>query len=350
MKQYNLHRANRIVISLNLIVFAAFLSSCAAVSKKPIPAHTEFALGTVCTVSLFDKGSESLYRQLFDELRRQEALFSANRDDSTIASINRGAGLQPVNVDSETFLVLQAALSWSDRTAGLFDPTIGPLVKLWNIGTDKAAVPGIPEITAARKLIDYRLLRLNTDESTVFLPLQGMKLDLGGIAKGYAADRLAEILRLNGIQSALIDLGGNVLALGSKAPDQDWTIGIRNPLSNAGDPILSVQINNRSVVTSGVYERFFEQDGQRYHHIINPFTGYPQNNGLLSVSIIAPLSIDADALSTSVFLMGREKGLELVNSLPGIDAIFITDQQEVYLSSGLTGKVRVRNSEFLIRE
>ena len=176
-----------------------------------------------------------------------------------------------------------------------------------------------------------------------------MLLDLGSIAKGYAADEIVKILKEENINSAIIDLGGNIYALGFKEGNKNWKIGIQNPFDNRGKIVGSLEVSNKTVVTSGVYERYIEQDGQTYHHILNPETGYPYETDIAGVSIIADKSIDGDALSTLVFTKGLEKGLELVENIDGVDAIFITNNKEVYVTKDLKDNFKITNEEFILK-
>ncbi len=335
---------NRLFTTPLLALFLIAFASCAS----PAEPRTEFVLGTVCTVNLFEKGTDSIYTEIFVRLRRLEDILSANRDDTNLAEINRNAGIRPVEAEPETLAILEEGLRFANLSGGLLDPTVGPLVKAWNIGTEFAAVPPGDTLAAAKALIDYRRISIDPDKGTVYLPKEGMKLDLGAIAKGFAADEVARIAARHGIKRGIVDLGGNILAIGSKAPNQPWKIGIRNPENDAGGSVLSLLIENQAVVTSGVYERYFEANGRRYHHLLNPFTGYPEENGLLSVSIVTARSIDADALSTAVFLLGLEEGMRLVESLDGVEAIWIDNAKQVHLSPGLREKVAILNGEFAL--
>ncbi len=330
-----------------LLSAAFFLgSSCA----QPVPARTEFVLGTVCTVNLFEKGTEKVYQEIFSRLFELESILSANRDDTNLAEINSKAGLSAVKGASETLIILKEALIFSEKTGGAFDPTVGPLVKAWNIGTDFAAVPDPAVLSQALSLIDYKKVILDEKEGTVFLTEKGMKLDLGAIAKGYAADEIVRIVTEHKIRRAIIDLGGNVYAFGEKSPGKSWTIGVRDPENNTGDSILSLPVANKSVVTSGVYERFFEQDGIKYHHILDTETGYPVQNDLLSVTIITGKSMQADALSTSVFALGAKKGKALVESLPDTDAIFVFRDRHIEATGDQPARMRLLSTKYTITQ
>lgn len=327
-------------------LFVFTLSRCA----QPAPPRTGMALGTVCSINLFEKGTEERYDALFARLDAIEALMSANLKDSTIGQINAAAGVHPVKSDNETIKVLQEALRFARDSGGRFDPTIGPLVKLWDIGGSSPAVPDPEKIRKAGSLIDWRRVVINTEEKTVFLPETGMRIDLGAIAKGYAADELAVMIRSWNISRAMIDLGGNIYAIGNKTGQSPWHIGIRNPEKTGGAPVLSLYMSDKSMVTSGIYERFFIENGTHYHHILDPETGYPANTGVLSVSIISPRSIEADALSTTLFLLGVRKGIDFIEGIPEAEAIFIDSARKVYPSSGVAGEIRILDSGYSLAE
>lgn len=173
-----------------------------------------------------------------------------------------------------------------------------------------------------------------------------MKIDLGGIAKGYTADVITDILKENGVEHALVDLGGNIYALGNNPEGRPWKIGVQNPFDSRGKIVGYVPVENKSVVTSGIYERYIEKDGKKYHHILNPFTGYPYDNELAGITIISDKSIDGDALSTSVFSKGLEGGMKFIEKLPNIEAVFVTKDNKVYITSGLKNTFKLTNEEF----
>ena len=325
-----------------LLSFCFLYSSCA----QNTPVRSEFVLGTVCTLNLFDEGTANVYSEVFARLNELDAILSANRDDSNIAKINNGAGIEPVKAAAETLTVLQAALVFSEKTEGLFDPSVGPLVKAWNIGTDYAAVPSSEKLKEALSLIDYKKISIDDEKGTVFLREKGMKLDLGAIAKGYAADEIVRILARHNIKKAIIDLGGNIYAFGEKAPGISWKIGVRDPEETDGASIMTIQVQNKSIVTSGVYERFFEQDGMRYHHILDTRTGYPSENDLLSVTIITGKSIQADALSTTTFLLGSQKGLIMVEQMEDVEAVFISRNRVITATSGVRDSIKILDGKY----
>jgi len=337
--------------SLYSCIFLSTLLCLTLVScNREMPAQTEFVLGTICSVNLYEKGSTKIYAEIFSRLHELDFILSANTDTSNLAAINAGAGISPVKAAPETLLVLKEALLYSEKTNGLFDPTVGPLVKTWNIGTDYAAVPSQERINKALPLIDYHKVKINDADNTVYLATKGMKLDLGAVAKGYAADEVIKIISKHGIKRAIVDLGGNIYAYGDKATGTDWTIGIRDPETQQGNAILSIKVKNKSVVTSGIYERFFEENGKKYHHILNTKTGYPEDNELMSVSIITSVSMLGDALSTSTFLLGTDKGLALIEQTADTEAIFIDKNRKIRVSSGLKDQIKIIDDRYSLSE
>jgi FAD:protein FMN transferase len=343
------------VISIFFIGFA-FVSCSSAVEPR-----TEMVMGTVCTVNAYGDGTAKLYDELFARLHKIENDFSVNIDTSEVSLINKAAGQHAVPVSSGVLFVIQTSLKYAELTGGAFDPTVGPLVKIWGINTDHARLPSQQEITAALALINWRgvVITKNTDGTgTVMLDRPGMALDLGGIVKGYAADELTVILKARKAKRAIIDLGGNIYVYGTKKDGSLWNVGVKDPADPEGKPAVIVSLANSTVVTSGVYERFFIQNGIRYHHILDTTTGYPARTGLLSSTIVCESSIAADALSTSVFVLGEEKGMALLQKIeegraggaklteiPGlharVSAVFIAEGGSVTASKALEGVLKV---------
>jgi thiamine biosynthesis lipoprotein len=312
-----------------ILILIAILSSCEAGKLQ----RSDFVIGTICRIRFFEAQKPDVFNAVFSELHRLDDMLSANKDGTEIDTINKNAGIKAVDVSDELIEVLSTALryaelsSLSGRRRAAFDPTIGPLVKLWGIGNGNEKVPPPEEISAALSLVDYRNVELG--EHSVYLKQKGMMLDLGAIAKGYAADRAAVIITGFGIERAIIDFGGNIVVLGEKKDKKPYKIGIQNPSAERGEFSGYVEVDNvgngkKTLVTSGVYERFFEEDGTRYHHILSTETVYPVQNDIDSVTIITDKSMDADALSTTLFALGYEEGIALLNNMErGTDAIFI---------------------------
>ena len=316
------------LIMLSLIIT---LVSC----SRAMQSETEFMLGTICSITLFDHGKPQVYRDIFNRLREIEGRMSTNIVGTDIDRVNKAAGVSAVEVHSDVFDVIEQAYFYAELSGAAFDPTVGPLVSLWGINSESPRVPLPEEIENILPLLNWQNMELDRNSYSVFLKKTGMALDLGAIAKGYAADEVSAIIKKAGIPRAIIDLGGNVVLVGEKKDKSLWKVGIQNPLESRGNYIGIVQTGEKSVVTSGVYERYFEKDGLRYHHIFSPMDGYPVWNELLSVTIIADRSIDADAVSTSAFVLGYEKGSSLVESLGGVDAVFICADKSVYLTGGV---------------
>jgi len=320
-------------------------------------------MGTVCTINAYSDGTAQLYDDLFARLQKIENDFSVNISTSQVSAVNAAAGARAVSVSPDVLYVVRTALMYAKLTGGAFDPTVGPLVKIWGINTDHARVPSKDEITRALALINWRDVAVteNPDGSgTVMLRRPGMSLDLGGIVKGYAADELTAMLKARNVKRAVVDLGGNIYVYGTKKDGSPWKVGVKDPSAPDGDPALVLSLSNSTVVTSGVYERFFIQDGVRYHHILDTKTGYPARTGLLSSTIVCESSIAADALSTSVFVLGETNGMALLKQIedgrvqgaeftqiPGlharVSAVFISENGSVSASKSLEGILTVKN-------
>ncbi|MDR2485781.1 MAG: FAD:protein FMN transferase [Treponema sp.] len=325
------------------------LSACIEAPR----AQAEFVLGTICSVNLYKQGSAKVYRDIFSRLREIENLMSSNKADTDVDKINRNAGIRPVSAGEEVIEVLERALYYAELSRGAFDPTVGPLVKLWGITSETPRVPGTGEISEALSLINYRDLLIDRQSGTVFLRRPGMALDLGGIAKGYAADEAVRIIAKARIPGAIIDLGGNVFAYGKKEGPrgkaaEPWRIGLQNPLGDRGTYIGILEIENKSIVTSGVYERYAEINGRQYHHILSAEDGYPVDNGLLSVTIVADWSIDADALSTAAFALGYEKGRALIESMDNTGGVFVFADRSIRLTGGAEAVFTLKDTSYRI--
>lgn len=330
------------------LLMAVIFFSC----SQREPARARNVLGTLCSINAFEDGTKRLYDEAFDLLSAIEGEFSTRIETSDVSRINSQAGISPVRAGGNVIYVLKKALFYAELSDGDFDPTVGVLVDLWGIGTEGQGIPPQKEIEAALPLVDWRDVRIDDEAGTVFLARKGMRLDLGGIAKGFAADCLRDLLGQRNVRRAVINLGGNVYVLGSKKDGSPWTIGIKDPCDEPGSPALAVRIpGSGTVVTSGSYERFFEQDGIRYHHIINPRTGFPAESDTLSASVIAPSSCDADALSTIAFIQGREGFSRTLGKLGGPDetetgCVFMEKGGRVHASANLSGKIYACKEEF----
>ncbi|MDR0315601.1 MAG: FAD:protein FMN transferase, partial [Treponema sp.] len=339
----------RTALSQLLVFFIAVLVcvSCAA-CMRPIPSpQIEFALGTVCNVNLYENRNSKLYSRIFSRIREIDRTMSV----SGLSMINQNAGIAPVQVQADLLEVLEKASHYAELSGGAFDPTIGPLVNLWGIGTMNEQVPDAAEIAEALVLVNWQDLIIDRNAGTVFLRQPGMALDLGAIAKGYAADEAARLAWEGGAKRGIFELGGDIAALGSRGIDSrgtaaPWRIGIQDPLDERGVTIGVLSVHDKCVVTSGVYERYFELEDQRYHHILSTTDGYPVDNGLLSVTILADRAIDADGLSTAVFVLGYAKGRSLLDSIPGAEAVFIFNDRSVRITNGLRESFTLTNDAY----
>ena len=337
-----------IVILCSSLLITGYIYNKTASSSEPLSKQS-YVLGTIVNITLCDHPSEALIDEAFSELSKLENILSVNKTNTLIDQINESSGISPVQVDEETYQLIEKGLYYSDLTSGAFDITIGPIVKLWHIGFEDFRVPNQSEIDNALPLVDYHLVTLSEANHSIYLEKSGMQLDLGGIAKGYAADQVAQLLRQNGVQSAMIDLGGNLYALGDKPNHEPWIIGIQDPLDSRGESLGSIAVSNKSIVTSGIYERYNTgEDGKTYHHLLNPSTGYPFDNEIAGVSIISDSSTDGDALSTSAFALGVKEGIDFIESLDGVDAIFVTTDKKIYITSGIKEGFNLLRSDYSI--
>ncbi len=304
---------------------------------------TQFAMGTVMAHKAFGRYAEECLAAVCREIPRLEQLLSRFLPGSDISRVNGSAGIRSEKISLETFEVLAKAVEFSQYCPGCFDVSIEPLVRLWHKARETASQPDPDSILQTLAFVDYRDLILDPGdrfpfERTAGLRYAGQGIDLGGIGKGYAGDRILEVLRRYDIPSAYSNLGGNVVTLGAKPDGSPWQIGIQHPRQE--DRILgAVAVVNQSVVTSGDYQRYYtDSQGKRHHHILDPKTGYPAQSGLISVSIIADKSLAADALSTAVFVAGMEKGLQFLRCFPHADAILVDEVLHVFITQGLRSR------------
>lgn len=315
-------------VCITFYLLTVFLFS-GCTKKTVLPPQSKICMDTVCSVNAYDDGTEALYSSIFTLLDSIEKKFSLTIPDSEICRVNKNAGIGSVEVSKEFLYVVDTANKISELTDGSLDISANPLIELWGINTDHAKVPAEDEIKSAMKKIDWKKIR--TDDSSVFLEEKGMSMNLGAIVKGYAADEIIKILKTNKVKKAVVDLGGNIYMFGKKADGSLWNVGVKNPESPNAAPMLKISTAETSVVTSGNYERYFEMDGIRYHHIFDTRTGKPSQNGTASATIVCTKSILADCLSTAFFVMGEEKA---ARALPKIEeefnvkiaAIFIDDK------------------------
>ncbi|AGA68759.1 membrane-associated lipoprotein involved in thiamine biosynthesis [Desulfitobacterium dichloroeliminans LMG P-21439] len=328
-----------LIMCLSMIFLLVGCSDTKTKVKEIEPvAETTFLMGTVARITIYDEiKDKEIFQRIFDRITDIEHRMTINDEypESEIIRLNEAAGEDSIKLSSDTFFVLEKAKYFSELSQGKFDITIGPIVKLWNIGFPDARVPGKEEITKTLPLVNHQELILDKENFTARLTQPGMKVDLGAIAKGYAADEAVKILKAAGIQHAIVNLGGNVIVINTKPDGSLWRLGLQDPYEPRGDSMGVVFLNDQTLVSSGTYERYLEDNGKIYHHLIDPDTGYPGDNGLISVSIITKESVNADGLTTGTFLLGLEEGMKVIEELPDMEAIFITADKKVFVTSGI---------------
>ena len=299
----------------------------------------EFLLGTYTRIRIYDEGKEDAMKPAFDRIRELGDKITINQAGSEIDEINAQAGIKPVKVSDDIYYLLKEAYDYSVKSEGGFNMAIGAITQLWRIGFDDARKPEQSEIDEALKHINYEQVEFNDEDHTVYLKEKGMIIDLGAIAKGYITDEVVKVLKDNGVTSAIVDLGGNVYVLGhsNRGADEPWNVGIQDPNKSRGSIIGSIKETNKTVVTSGIYERYLEVDGKTYHHIFDSETGYPYDSDVASVTVITDKSIDGDGLTTVAFDKGVKEGLAYIeqHTEKGTDAIFITKEDKVYVTDGI---------------
>ena len=296
-----------------LIIASVLLATIAIIVCVPIThtyTKTDYALNTIVNITVeanTAQKAEAAANLATDEIKRIEKLLSCYIETSDIYRINNYAHKNPLEVSSETYNLLKRCLYYNDLTNGAFDITVKPLVDLWNINSATPKVPLDADIKQALKATGTDNIIL-MEENRVYIKNEHTKIDLGGVAKGYCANRIKSLFENKGIKNALIDLGGNIYAMGKNSKGDKWNIGIQKPFAQRGETIKSIKLSNQSAVTSGAYERFFKQDGKIYHHILNPSTGYPAESDLSGVTVISTDSELCDVLSTAIFVSGSQAG------------------------------------------
>jgi len=327
----------RIVIYVTTVLLLFLIVGCSPGGKKMYK-DTRVSLYTIVTVTVYADSKQDAtiaIDETFNEMDRLGKLLNFYSDDSEVSKINQMAGIKPVKVSQDTVQVIKKALYISKVTDGAFDITIGAIVKLWDF--EKKILPDEKDIKAKLHLVNYKNVVIDENKSTVFLKRKGMKIDLGGIAKGYATDRAVEVLKEHGIREGIVVVGGEVKPFGKKPDGEAWRVGIRNPDQKVkeGEVFAIIELDGKAISTSGGYEKFFVKDGKTYHHILDPATGYPAY-GCKSVSIIAK---DApDGFPTGIFVLGPQKGLEVVKRL-GIDAVIMDERGNILMTNGIRNKL-----------
>lgn len=327
-------------------IVAFFILSILACSGKEAAFITytdsKFLMGTIFEITARHSNiaqSREAMQFAFEEIVRIDNLLSSYIEGSEISKINRNAGLERVIVSSETFEILRRAMKYSHNSNGAFDVSVGPLIRLWGFNHDEEVqFPEKSKIDSLLYFVDFRNIILNEKENSVFLQKKGMELDLGGIAKGYAVDQAAQILKRYGINHFIINGGGDIFVAGVKQENKKWVIGVQHP-RNLNNMIATMQLSNFAVATSGDYQRFKIINEQRYHHILNPKTGYPANN-YQSVTVLAPTAEEADFFATSIFLVGHEQFL--ANIKRDISYLVILQNGEILFNDIMENTTKLR--------
>ena len=317
---------------LTALLLAGILTGCSAPAEEmqqPVE-RSLFAMNTYMTFTAYGEDAQAALQEAEECIQQVEGLWSVTDEDSEIYQANHSGG-QPVTVSEETAEIISFALEMAQRTGGALDPTIYPVLTAWGFTTDSKQVPSQQQIAQLLEQVGYDRIRLNGTELTV---PDGMELDLGAVGKGYTADLVTEILRRHGVTSALISLGGNIQAIGSRPDGSDWRLGIRAPWESGNLGVLTV--SDAAVVTSGGYENYFDDEqGNIYWHILDPSTGYPADNGLQSVTIVGREGKMCDALSTALFVMGAQSAEQYWRENGGFEMLLVTDSGEILITEGI---------------
>ena len=314
---------------LCLTVFLLILILCTLTACSEQSASEQFfAMDTVMSITCYGKNAEDQLKTARDEIYRLDRLLNAEASESDLSKLNRGE-----TPTEETLTLAMTALRFCAETEGAFDITLQPASRLWGFsGENEYHIPSEEDLLQLQQITGYE--KVTVAEEFILLP-DGMSIDLGGIAKGYASDRLAELLHAQGAESAVISLGGNVLLMGSRPDGKPFTVGIQDP----NDPsaiAFSITASDTSVITSGSYQRYFEENGIRYHHIMDPDTLSPAESGLLSVTVICENGTYADALSTALFVMGREKAIDFWQKQGNFSMILMDEKGDIYYTADLS--------------
>jgi thiamine biosynthesis lipoprotein len=322
------------IAAFSLLAIGVFVSR---LFKEPRPfQRSEYIMGTIFDITALgnEKVLEDVSRKAFEEIKRIDDKMSRYREGSEVSLVNRNAGVSPVKVSHELIEVLKEARRISEFSDGAFDVTIGPLTNLWGFDEGKGVVPPRGEIERLKGLVNYRKLKIDETSSTVYLEEKGMMIDVGGIAKGYSLRKAMKVFEDAGVKNVIINAGGNLNLRGLKK-GKPWRIGIQDPRDES-KLLGKVEITDISIATSGDYQRFFIKEGARYHHILDPKTGYPAK-GLVSATVIGRSRTSMDGFSSAVFILGAEKGLALMKKA-GAEGIIVTEDGKITVSDGLKDK------------
>jgi thiamine biosynthesis lipoprotein len=299
-------------------------------------------LVSITAVADTNEQAQASVEQAFREIKRLEQLLSTWLPESELSRVNRSAGLQPVAVSPETMELVSRSVEIARLTAGGFNIAVGPAVELWSV-TQRQTIPTAAQLEAIKPLVDWTLIRIDQEAGTIFLPRTGMRIDVGGIGKGYAADRAVAAMRLAGANAGVVALSGDIKTFGRLPDGAKFPVGIQHP-RREGAVLAVIDLEDEAMSTAGDYERFFEREGIRYHHILDPVSLQPARD-CQSVTIIAKDGVWADGLDTGIFVLGPAEGMKLVERLPGVEAIIVDKAGVLHVSSGLQARVEIVSSE-----
>lgn len=322
-----------IVIALCMVLIIP-QTGCGA--KEPV-SDEFFCLDTVCTITVYGESqgkAQKIIEEAFDLCEEYENMFSKTVKGSDVDKINTAGG-QPVEVSDDTLAVIQKGIEFGQLSGGKFDITIGAVSELWDFDAADPVVPDDAAIKEAVKTVDYTQIKI--DGNKVSLGIEGAQLDLGGIAKGFIADRVAEQMTEAGVEHAIINLGGNVVTIGGREDGSPWVVGIERPYSDRTEVLGAVECTNETVTTSGVYERYFEIDGKLYHHVLDPDTGYPMETESEAVSVVGPIgmSAESDAFGTMFLMLGQAESEKILEQYPEFKAAFTASDDSIYTVNGM---------------
>lgn len=326
-----------------ILCSVVLLSSCSPATEK-LYKETRTSMHTIVSVTVSsnsEKKAKTAIDRAFNELDRLAKLLNFYSEDSEVSIINKNAGKKPIKVSPETLEIIAKALYVSENTEGAFDITVGPVVRLWDF--QNKALPDEKMIKEKLKLVGYKNVIVDKEKSTVFLKTKGVQIDLGGIIKGYAADKAVEALRKNGIKSGIVAIAGDIKIFGKRPLTESdkglWNVGIQNPRqkSDKDEIIAVIGLSDAGISTAGDYQRFFIKDGKRYHHLLNPRTGYPAY-GCQSATIITRDAALADAFATGMCILGHQKGMDILRRL-GFDGVIVDKDGKIHVTEGIKDKI-----------
>lgn len=346
-----MHKNKKKVIILAGILAVAIAFAVPAFMKHSSASQpyesSGYAMGTYILQTVYGKNGRNASDKADEDIHSLENAISWRISSSEIAKLNKAAGKGTVTLDNETYSILSTSLDVAVQSKGAFDPTILPVSSLWGFGGGKPQLPLESKIDSALKLVNYGKLNVDASAKSAGLAISGMGIDLGGIGKGAACDVAVKAYKSAGADCGIVAAGGSIGTYGKKPDGSLWTIAVRDPASSddKSSTMGSVDIDSGFVSTSGPYEQYFVKDGKTYHHLLNPKTGYPENNSLISVTVTAKNGALSDALSTACFILGREKGCELLNKY-GAGGIFIDKKNKVFVTDNLKSKFKILQSSY----